>query len=49
MSTRKPTVGPDPTPAQIKAVVNFVLATNKDALLAMARHDTAPPPATHHR
>ena len=45
MDTRKQPFGPDPTPEQIKAVLNFILATNKDALLAMARHDTVPHPA----
>ena len=45
MDTRKQPFGPNPTPEQIKAVLNFILATNKQVLLAMARHDTAPPPA----
>ena len=45
MDTRKQPFGPNPTPEQIKAVLNFILAINKDALLAMARHDAAPPPA----
>lgn len=38
--------GPNPTPQQVKAVLNFIPATNRDALLAMSRHDTAPPSAT---
>ena len=46
MASRKPPFGQNPTPEQIKAVLNFVLASNKDALLAMARHDNAPPPTT---
>ena len=46
MASRKPPYGEYPTPEQIKAVLNFVLASNKDDLLAMARHDTVPAPAT---
>ena len=45
MDNRKQPFGPNPTPEQIKAVLNLILATNKDALLAMPRHATAPPPA----
>ena len=46
MASRKPPYGQNPTPEQIKAVLNFILASKREALLAMSRRDTDPPPAT---
>ena len=42
MSKREPPLDKHPTDEQVKAVLNWILATNREALVNMARHDTDP-------
>ena len=42
MSKREPPLGKQPTDEQVKAILNFIMHTNRQALVNMARHDTDP-------
>ena len=42
MTKREPPLGKQPTDEQVNAVLNFILHTNREALVNMARHDTDP-------